>query len=127
MSWTIPPTDFADVYEEDHAEMVQALAIAFWTRVTIRTPVDTGVARGNWHMTMNPSDKIYKTKRLKKPLKKKPKPYPTYYVQNNIEYIIPLEYGTYGTGKYATALTTRDGYSVQAPSGMFRVTLAELK
>ena len=124
MSWTIPPTDFADVYEDDHAEMVQALAIAFWTRVTIRTPVDTGRARGNWHMTFNrTSDKVYKDNVLKTPSEgDKRHKYPIYYVQNNLEYIEALEYGLYGDGP-----KTVGGYSKQAPAGMFRVTLAELK
>ena len=112
MSWSNPPTDFVDEYERDHFELVQSIGIEFWNRVTLRTPVDTGRARGNWSMTFEqPSDAVYDDTTLKRPQKAKPKPYPIFYVQNALEYIVPLEFG----------------HSKQAPAGMFRITLAELK
>ena len=112
MTWSNPPTDFVDEYEREHFEMVQALAIEFWNRVTLRTPVDTGRARANWNMSMTmASDETTTSTALQRPVKQKLQPYPIFYVQNALEYIIPLEYG----------------HSKQAPQGMFRLTLAELK
>ena len=113
MTWINPPTDFVDEYERDHFELVQDVAIEFWNRVTLRTPVDEGTAQGNWTMTFEqPSDTIYRDTALKRPQKHKPIPYPVFYVQNALEYIVPLEFGH---------------SKIQAPAGMFRITLAELK
>ena len=48
-------------------------------------------------------------------------------VSSNIPYMWTLEYGGYGRGEGATNKTTRDGYSVQAPNGMFRISAIELR
>ena len=123
MGWTNPPTDFVDEYERDHFELVQGTAITFWDRVKVRTPRDEGTAQGNWHMSFaTPSDTTWDNTDEHPPQKVKPVPYPVFYVQNNLEYINMLEYGGYGDGP-----KTVGGFSIQAPAGMFRIVLAELK
>ncbi len=47
------------------------------------------------------------------------------WIINTLPYWPILEYVRYGTGQWAKVKTTRHGYSVQAPYGMVRVTVAE--
>ena len=109
MSWSIRPSRFfRDEVEKKHAEIVQAIALEFWTRVTLRTPVDTGRARANWSLTAVPDDSTT-TSIIQQPPSTNPELYPVYYVQNTLPYIVALEFGS----------------SSQAPNGMFRLTLAE--
>ena len=90
------------------------------TMTVLRTPVDTGHAKGNWQTTINNTteeeldieDKnglatITKGRATLASLK----PFQTVFVQNNVDYILGLEQGT---------------GSKQAPEGMVAVTLAEL-
>ncbi len=89
-------------------------------RIVLRTPVDTGLARGNWQLTINsPTDA--KLTRIDpsgggainagiNSLANLP-PFATIYIQNNLDYILNLEQGS----------------STQAPQGMVAITLAELQ
>ncbi|MBE0534772.1 MAG: HK97 gp10 family phage protein [Phycisphaerae bacterium] len=90
-------------------------------RVVMRTPVDTGRARGNWHVTINRrSDHVNAA--LRDPdgsktiadgyaaIKDLP-PFSTVWITNNLEYIEFLEHGS----------------SKQAPEGMVALTVDELR
>lgn len=105
------PSRFADSIKKQHGEMTFAIALEFWKRVTMRTPVRHGVARANWHLTMFPSDETTESSLLVPPSKPVDLAYPVFYVQNALDYIVPLEYG----------------HSNQAPMGMFRVTVEEFR
>lgn len=109
------------------------LAIEMFKRIIMRTPVDTGRARGNWQATFGgPATRTFEltdkggentvTKMANKVNASKLKTHPTIYLTNNIPYILRLENGGYNG---PTAKVTDDGYSRQAPSGMVKVTLAE--
>jgi hypothetical protein len=101
-----------------HASL-RALALETYTRITLRTPVRTGRARGNWHITINQtSDRI-----LDRVAKGGPPPgelgklnpstvqkFPDIYIQNALPYIGELE----------------NGSSKQMPQGMVAVTLTEM-
>lgn len=99
----------------DHHRKV---AIDALQRITIRTPVDTGFARGNWQVTIGASnDSVLEQQRglddviaaARAQLAALP-PYATIFIFNNADYIRFLEQGS----------------SAQAPQGMVAVTLAEV-
>ena len=50
-----------------------------------------------------------------------------FYFTSNLPYIWTLENGGFGRGLGATNKTTRDGFSVQAPNGMFKISAIELQ
>lgn len=82
----------------------------------MKTPVDTGRARGNWHISIgHPEPSVSETK-TQTPLPsegeklKSSKAGDTIYIQNNLPYIVGLEYGR----------------SRQAPQGMVRLTMQEV-
>ena len=100
-----------------------------------RTPVDLGTARGNWQATVNsPSvspiavqDKsgdptITKAQKVldQMPLGS------TFYLTNNLPYILKLEYGGYPNPPKGGQGKTINGFSRLAPQGMLRVTLSEV-
>ena len=104
-----------------------ATALDMFSDIVDLTPVDRGILRGNWQVQINsPASSEIETDR---------DPIPpartilskyrggSIYFSNNKEYAMTAEYGLWGTGAGATNKTTRDGYSVQAPYGMVRVTL----
>lgn len=89
-------------------------------RVVLRTPVDTGRARGNWQTTIaEPSQAILDVTdkdgnaTIQKGLAAIATlpPYQVVYITNNLEYIEVLE----------------DGSSTQAPEGMVALTIQELR
>lgn len=104
------------------------------SRVILKTPVDTGRARANWQPSLaapasgkvNTQDKSGGSSLRSSAvlLNGRAAGY-EYFLVNNLPYASVLEYGLYGTGEYATVKTTRDGYSVQAPEGMLRVSIRE--
>lgn len=107
-----------------HDQVLQVLKkIAFegLRRITLKTAVDTGRARGNWQVTIgsppefslrvtdkNGQKTISKGKGVIQSLSN---PFGSIWITNNVVYILPLESGT----------------SQQAPAGMVAVTLQELR
>jgi len=95
------------------------IAMEALRRVVMKTPVDTGRARGNWQVDINnvPSGALETTDKSGEgtiaggvaALATLP-PFGTIWIANNLPYIKALE----------------DGHSSQAPTGMVSVTLAEL-
>jgi len=90
-------------------------ALDIFSKVILRTPVDTGRARGNWQCSLNnpASGEVTGTGRSAlgraKSATGKAKVTDTIYLINNLPYIKKLEYGS----------------SQQAPRGMVRVTISE--
>lgn len=84
-------------------------------RIVLKTPVDTGRARGNWQTTVGSAPAG--EQRSETPIEdgaavlKQIEAFCIVYVSNNVPYIIYLE----------------DGSSKQAPHGMLRITLSELE
>lgn len=118
--------------EEKALNIFRAIALQLFDRVIRRTPVDTGRARANWNAAIdnpdmsttdatpdegsgatapaasrasNEANRKAQSKALVADLGD------TLYLTNNLPYISALEYG----------------YSNQAPRGMVRVTVSELK
>lgn len=146
-------SDWALTAIDDHVEQVtQWLAFETLKRSVKRTPVDTGRARGGWHVTIGmPSSSS--------PSGKDPaggntvnaghakiltsKPFQVIWISNNVEYIrileeggfVPSDPGPSKTGGSASKAgrkarkgktLVKGGFSVQAPEGMLGVTLHEL-
>jgi hypothetical protein len=109
---------------KDFQKLVQKLAFEVLRRVIIKTPVDTGRARGNWMVAINNipegfieigslSSEQATSFALSKgiPVIEAAKPFTTISIANNVPYIGVLEFGG----------------SKQAPGGMARVTIAEIQ
>ncbi len=102
--------------------------------LVLMTPVDTGRARSNYFFGYDPVSSIDATEDKKgTPSFERCgqflialKAGGVFYITNNVEYILALEYGGMGRGgpKVKGAKTTADGHSTQAPAGMARVTVA---
>lgn len=100
------------------AEAQQKMAADLWSKITYRTPVDTGRARASWNLAQGAPDpsvppEAKKGERIPTP------PMPsvaaidgtkTVYVTSNVHYITHLENGT----------------SKQAPAGMVDISVAEV-
>ena len=113
--------DFAAQAKIDNKIVLRKFTIDLMTRVIYRTPVDTGRARAGWKAAGDALGiKIPPPKRRAKG----DAPFDhgvyeenldaqimTIYVANNVHYILPLEYG----------------WSKQAPLGMLRISMAELR
>jgi len=88
--------------EQSAEQAFRALVLDIFRSIQIRTPVDTGRARGNWQVEFNGAQEAT--------------------IYNNSPYISKLEFGGYGDGPKTTG-----GYSRQAPRGFVRVTLSEFE
>jgi len=112
---------FDDLLEKDFLPFKQKIAMEALTRVTKKMPVDTGRARGNTvvslgTMTSEASDFTDKSggptiSRGAGVVFGDRDPFGIVFVQNNLPYINRLE----------------NGHSMQAPLGMFALTVAELE
>ncbi len=99
-------------------EVIRGTLLDMTRRVILKTPVDTGRARGNWQASINTPasgeletrDKIGSATISEAAPETQSAPGQIYYLTNNLPYAQRLEYG----------------YSNQAPSGMVRLTLTEL-
>lgn len=110
-----------------------ALAILFKINelTVMRTPVDTGRARGGWVAS---TDTL--PAKIPSPDKSGSRTFNrlnavaamsigrVYYLANNVKYIAILEYGGYPTTESEKVTS---GYSRQAPRGMIRISIEELK
>ncbi|GLX91848.1 hypothetical protein Pfra02_44160 [Pseudomonas fragi] len=109
-SWSLPPSLFADVVEEDLTKRVRTIALAMLQEIVLRSPVDTGRFRNNNIVSIvNPvyastvetdasgAGTISRGAAAMSGLE----PYTTVFIQNNLPYAQRLE----------------DGHSKQAPPG----------
>jgi hypothetical protein len=112
--------EFDEALEDLRAKVIKAATRAV-TSIVKRTPVDSGLARGNWTVTLGGED--FSTSHNLDPsggatiaagvskIESLPEiEWPVIYIQNNLPYINRLE----------------NGWSGQAPNGMVAVTLAQL-
>ena len=91
--------------------VVRKLAFEAYNGVTLKTPVDTGRARGNWNIGAGSPD-LSTTEQTSSPRPSLAKGdgEKVIYITNNLPYIERLE----------------DGWSKQSPSGMVGLTMIEL-
>lgn len=121
----------------------RTLALTALRRIVLRTPVDTGRARGNWQVSLGGS--VEGEKQVPDPVGEgralidggvAADPFVNIWIQNNVGYINILEHGGFDPpnpgpskdrrkGRKGKVLVS-SGFSVQAPNGMVQVTLDEL-
>lgn len=122
MGWKRRPTGFIPVAEGELNAMTRAIALQALTGVIERSPVDSGAFRGNHLVSVNVVDPSYDTTRVDKAgevalaagaskINSAGSPYQIIRVQNNLPYSERLE----------------DGYSAQAPNGVYQVTFDSLR
>tara|TARA_R100000152_G_C6759123_1_gene183033 strand:- start:134 stop:598 length:465 start_codon:yes stop_codon:yes gene_type:complete len=137
--------DFQKEVEIDVTTIQRKIAMDLLRGVVMKTPVDTGRARGNWQITIGaPASNELGSKdktgsgTVSKGQKRvnSAKPYGIIWLTNNVPYIGVLEFGGFvpkdpgpskDPRKGRTGRTlVKGGFSVQAPKGMVRVTLEEI-
>jgi hypothetical protein len=116
--------------------MVKSIVFELLKKIVMRTPVDTGRAAGNWSVSQwTPGTEIdegtgreYAIAKIGKVSFKPAEG--VYWIYNNLPYIEVLEFGLYhdkmGPLREGQARKTVGGFSIQAPAGMVRVSLAEM-
>ena len=110
---------FAEKLHLKVGTVMKKVSADLWTKISERTPVDTGRARANWFLTVGaPSQQVEMHEGAKTGQIPAPPPpdvsgidgtQPVYIV-NNLKYIEPLE----------------NGHSQQAPSGMVKLAMQEV-
>ncbi len=105
---------------EKHLQLQRAVALQILSGVVMKTPVDTGRARGNWQVTIGApatSARLVADKAGAATISEGlgqlsgAQPFGVIHVGNNVAYIGKLE----------------EGHSKQAPAGMLAITLAEVE
>ena len=140
MPWTgdTTPIEWASKMKDAPREAINAFAFAVFSRVVMRTPVDTGAARQNWLVSINAeTDECDEDKTTGNVLAdggaviQGAKGDDTIFIQNSLPYVPCLEYGLYPNPPKKGGVTrngepkTVGGFSRQAVHGMVGVTLAK--
>lgn len=113
MSFTLDIREFAEAAGLELELVTRKVALDAYSRVTRKTPVDTGRARANWNVgTGRPDLSTTKVGESSPPPSlKKGDGEAAIYITNNLDYISDLE----------------DGSSKQSPNGMVSITMLELE
>jgi len=115
---------------EEHVRLMKKVALDLLSRVTEKTPVDTGRLRANWMTGINAPDRTETESTSDDAMTRASdklsslKFGETVYLSNNLPYAAKVEHGGYpqpGGGK------TVGGFSSQAPHGMLGVSVEEVK
>lgn len=129
--WSLPPGVWADKQKQKIIDIRREIAFALFIKILYRTPVDSGRARQNWIVTLNGGSLAYNPEAQKggmvladgRKMIFNAKGDDTIIIQNNVPYIVMLEYGGYGPN--SASGKTVGGFSKQAPRGMVGVTMLE--
>ena len=108
------------ITEKDIPKFITMVSLEVFRRIVLRTPVDTGRARGNWQIEIGKAaegilevfpeaDEVIQREQGKLI---GIKPFSIIHITNNVEYVYYLEY---------------DKRSSQHPEGMVEITLVEMK
>ena len=116
--------------------LTRKIALELFKRVILKTPVDTGMARGNWQTsTASPlSSSIIRADRAGQTvvadMTAKVAAWNTkqaVFLSNSLPYIRKLEYGGFPISPKRGKGKTFAGFSRQAPAGMVRISVDEVK
>lgn len=135
VAFTLDIGEWCKKAKKDVDRAARAIIITIFSGVIEKTPVDTGLARGNWQLGYDrmPAGTVSATNaagdatgavtaKMNESVLGR-----TVYLVNNLPYIGVLEYGGYpNPPKDLTGGKTSGGYSKQAPAGMVRVTVSEV-
>jgi len=119
MSFSLDLEKFAKKAGNNAAAVVKKVGIDMFSQVVVRTPVDTGRARGNWQVsfnspasgTLNDLDPSGRNTQMQISGKMTGWKQGDIWMTNNLPYARRLEYG----------------WSKQAPGGMVRLTVREFQ
>ncbi|MBU0651176.1 HK97 gp10 family phage protein [bacterium] len=113
--------EFSKLIDVELRKVLRKISFDLFKKIVMRTPVDTGRARASWKVSKDTANIGFTAKEgreysLQDALNnfkflENIYPYSVIYITNNLPYIEKLEFGS----------------SKQAPSGMVRVSLAELE
>lgn len=140
-------TKFAATVPPREARLLQQkLALQALTKLVLRTPVDTGRARGNWYVSIGSPTNLVTDNQDKSGTSTINAGlaaiggvgnYGIIWISNNVEYITVLDQGLFEPPNPGPSSDPREdrfgrvlvsgGFSVQAPEGMVAVTIAELR
>lgn len=109
-------SEFIPKAEKEAAKIVRLIALDLYSRITLRTPVDTGRARAGWALSVNAPSNWVPPEGLGgvQPVQSDISGFnldQVIYIVNNVSYVVYLE----------------NGSSDQAPAGMVRISLAEIE
>lgn len=143
--WSIPPSVLAGRVNKRIEDWVRLFILTMFTRVVVRSPVDSGRFRANWAIgygTVNEATTedtdltgAVKTGEIQAAVLR----YNlggSIFLTNSLPYAAALEYGNYPNppkfgskkrGEDSMAIHVIGGYSMQAPEGMVRITVAEME
>jgi hypothetical protein len=134
-TWTIPVRQLTEKAKGDMRNVVREVAIEAFTRVILKTPVDTGRLRANWI----PSEGEIKEEQNDNvdqggsstinSIRQAVSTFPvvgTIWLANSLPYASVIEYGGYPNPPKHPTGKTSGGFSIQAPQGMVRVTVEEI-
>ena len=130
MSFSDDLLRFAEKVEGEADRRVRAACLQLTQGVIQRTPVATGRLRANWQASIDApieqptedTDKSGGPTLSKAQAAIKQATGRVFYLTNNLPYAPVIEFGQYGEGP-----KTEGGYSRQAPRGMARITVEELR
>jgi hypothetical protein len=112
--------------------MVKSIVFELLKKIVMRTPVDKGRAAGNWSVShWTPGTEIDEGTGREYAIAKIGKvsfnpAEGVYWIYNNLPYIEVLEFGLFPNPPKGGKGKTAGGFSIQAPAGMVRVSLAEM-
>jgi hypothetical protein len=141
--WNVNLQELARRYNQRFEDVARMTCIELFSRVVLRSPVDTGRFRANWQLSYasidtsvttstdeTGNDKIAQIRATAAEFKLGQ----ILYFTNSLPYAAVLEYGLYPNppeegskkrGEAGKAVHVVGGYSMQAPQGMVRVTVIE--
>lgn len=114
-------------------EILQTIVIKVGESLVMLSPVDKGIFRGNWQLSIDETSANSLTTvdqsgvATMAKIASKANSFTAgqmAYIQNHVLYGYDLEYGTYNG---PTAKVTDEGFSRQAPHGMVRITAAKFE
>lgn len=134
-SFSMDLSRFCKKYDTDIKLVIRKISFEAFKRIVLRTPVDTGRARANWGVKVG-SPTTFAIESFDKSGTATLKTASdgtmawdctgSLFFTNNLPYIGTLEYGGFPISSGAGSKTS-GGFSTQAPNGMVRVTLEEMR
>lgn len=131
--WSLPIARYAKALKGDMEKAVRAVALDCFSRIIVKTPVDTGRARGNWMIDINRAPDVMRPDGFgaRRSEGGDPSSNAAAAQANSMQQIARL--GAYRLGATISIRNTlpyivalENGSSDQAPNGMVKTTMAEI-
>lgn len=123
-SFSAQVAQFAEQAMAKADKAVRVIALQTLIRVQSKTPVDSGALRRSWTVALNGFPSSYNGDQT---VINQIKFGDVIVIATNKPYAPMLEYGLYPNPPKKPTGKTKNGYSVQAPKGMVRITVQEVQ